>query len=110
MAQVLGQGLAEFRELAVGVAVQTSSGGGNGLGDGGLHIRGDSMGVLVDVQQNGDFKLRCAVGAQSTQVGPEGKSVKSFKLLTHYVSLRGRCDCKLTVTPGHLRFGAPADT
>ncbi|GEB19720.1 hypothetical protein AAU01_24750 [Paenarthrobacter aurescens] len=109
MAQVLGKGLTEFSELSIRVTVQSSSGSSNSLGNGGLHISRDAMSVLVDIEQDGDIKLRRAIGAQSTQVGPEGKSVKSLKLVTHQPSLRGGRDCRLTVTPGH-RCNRPGTT
>ncbi|BCW40013.1 hypothetical protein StoSoilB3_15480 [Arthrobacter sp. StoSoilB3] len=72
MTKILGEGLAKIGELAVRIAVQSRGGCCHGLRNRRLNIGGDAMGVFVNVEQNGDIKLRCAVGAQSTQVGPEG--------------------------------------
>ena len=63
VAKVFGQGFAEFGEFTVRVAVQPGSGLRHGLGDRRPDIRRDPMGVLVDVEQDGDVQLRRAVRA-----------------------------------------------
>ncbi len=78
VAEVFRQGFAEFGEFAVRIAVEAGGGLGHGLGDGGPDIRRHAMGVLVDVEQDGDVQLRRTVGGQAPQVGPEGKSVQSL--------------------------------
>ena len=54
--------LPQFGEFAVRVAVQPGGRGAHGLGDGCADIGRDAMGVLVDVQQDGDVQLGRAVG------------------------------------------------
>ncbi|MDQ0801739.1 hypothetical protein QF050_003378 [Arthrobacter sp. SLBN-112] len=72
MAKVFRQGLAEIGELPVRVAVEACGGLRHGGADGGAYIRGYAMGVLVDVQQNGDVQLGCPVGRQPAKVTAEG--------------------------------------
>ena len=83
VAEVFGQGFPEFGEFTVRVAVEPGGGLGHGRGDGRPDIGRDAMGVLVDVEQDGNVQLRGAVGAQSPQVGPKGQSVQSLKLVSH---------------------------
>ena len=56
------------------------------------------MRVLVDVEQDRDVKLRGAVRGQPPQVGPQGQSVQSLKLVSHLHSLSNRQGWPETVT------------
>ena len=107
VAKVLGEGFAQFGELAVRIPVQSGSGGADGLGDGRADIGRDPMGVLVDVEQDGDVQLRRAIRAQATQIGSEGQSVEALKLVSHVTSLSGSGTGAETVTPATAPGGQP---
>ena len=70
--QVVGQGGAQVREVALGVAVQTGGGLGHSSGDG-LDDRGRGrVGVLVDVEPYGHVEFGCSVGRLALKAGAQG--------------------------------------
>jgi hypothetical protein len=78
VAQVFRQRFAQFRELPVRVAVQARGGFGYRRADGRPHVRRDTMGILVDVQEDGDVQLWRTVGGKPAEVAAEGKPVQAF--------------------------------
>jgi hypothetical protein len=69
--EVARERLPQGEELAVGVAVQLARRLGDGPLDVGHHGRGRRVGVLVDVEADGDVELRGAVGLQTAQLLPQ---------------------------------------
>ena len=70
--QVVGQGGAQVREVALGVAVQTGGGLGHSSGDG-LDDRGRGrVGVLVDVEPYRHVEFGCSVGRLALKAGAQG--------------------------------------
>jgi hypothetical protein len=56
------------------------------------------MGVLVDIEQDGDVELGRAVRTQAAQIGSKGQSVEALKLVSHVTSLSGTGTGAETVT------------
>ena len=75
---VFGEGHAELGELAVRVTVQASCSFSHCRADGGPDVRRNTMGVLVDVQEDGNIQLRRTVGCQAAEITAEGKPVQAF--------------------------------
>src|SRR5690606_30047146 len=71
--EVLGEVGAQPAELAVRVAVEPAGGLGDGVGDVADDLLRGWVRVLVDIEQHGHVELRCAVGGESGEVGPDGK-------------------------------------
>ena len=82
VAEVFGQGFPEFGEFPVRIAVEARGGLGHGLGDGGPDISRHAMGVLVDVEQDGDIQA-AAHRRGSAPAGWSGGAVGSVAQAGH---------------------------
>jgi hypothetical protein len=89
VAEVDGQGLAQRRELAVGVAVERAHDMGHGLDDGDRDGLGDVVGVLVGVQAHRHVDLRRPVRSAAPQVVAQ-RQVVELDGEAHLVSLGTR--------------------